>query len=266
MANPSSLLDELLREDALHLSDIFEHISSIPFECSAIEHPPPTPESQVLGDHVDWASVFARTTSVPLPSSPSTVFSDAAGPLTPVSDVTCFNEFLPSGTDDDSWMVPDGSSDGPLRFSQAHSADDPLKEFTFAYEYDAQPSLMQLATAIWSPDDNSTSSTGSASPKPSEREPGIIEDINADEPQKRAVKRRRRQDTTPRHKCEDCGNLFARKHNLVVHASTKHGGERPFVCKEPGCGHAFGRKHDLGRHHQSKHTTLGSPRHKPARQ
>ncbi|KAI0641924.1 hypothetical protein C8Q79DRAFT_986366 [Trametes meyenii] len=265
--------------------DAFEHMISIPFECSATQHFLPTPEHRpyALGDDVDWTLIFARPTSVP-PLSPPTVCSDhSVFPLTPVSDATCFDDFLPAAMDD-SWMGPNGSSDGPFRFgSTSYPADDLLKEFTFAYEYDAPPSpvcfprlfvvrfvlslyQLQLAIVVQSPDGTATSPTRPLSPDPLKRKRSVIEDIKVVEPPKRATKRRRRQDTTPRHKCEDCEKLFARKHNLVVHTNTKHGGERPFVCKAQGCGHAFGRKHDLERHHQSKHTNLGSPRRKLVRQ
>ena len=53
---------------------------------------------------------------------------------------------------------------------------------------------------------------------------------------------------------------FARSHNLKVHISTTHNGERPYECSQ--CPKAFARNHDLTRHVQSKHTSLGSPRRK----
>ncbi|KAI0760277.1 hypothetical protein C8Q74DRAFT_215911 [Fomes fomentarius] len=111
------------------------------------------------------------------------------------------------------------------------------------------------------------SPSASASPEPMEK-PKVVKrirtkaDPEAPSQQASPTKRRRRQDTTPKYPCSECDASFARTHNLKVHVSSVHKGERPNSCTHPGCDRNFSRKHDLMRHQQSKHTDLGSPRRK----
>ncbi|KAI0366868.1 hypothetical protein BV20DRAFT_1124002 [Pilatotrama ljubarskyi] len=88
------------------------------------------------------------------------------------------------------------------------------------------------------------------------------DDVEYAETKPAPAKRRRRQDTTPRYTCNECGTAFARSHNLKVHVRSVHDKVRAHACGVAGCRLSFSRRHDLTRHHISKHTDEGSPRRK----
>ncbi|KAI0642704.1 hypothetical protein C8Q79DRAFT_229323 [Trametes meyenii] len=241
-----------------------------------------------LSSYLDDIPSFLRCPSVP-PLSPSITDSDDwTSVRSPISDAVYVDDFLPFLGNPLGEQVVDEL----LQFGLDPCVTDPVKEFTFAYEHDAHPYIehdaaLELCGPGSDVEDSGpgypavtvnslaahplTDGTLSPIPNPPPSQPTLKrgrndESVEIKKPTKGPVKRRRRQDTTPCHKCGECGILFARKHNLTMHIDAKHLGKRPFLCEEGMCGQAFGRKHDLERHHQSMHTDLGSPRRKPTQQ
>lgn len=70
-------------------------------------------------------------------------------------------------------------------------------------------------------------------------------------------------DTAEVHKCDVCGETFAKTHLLREHVASTHmpDGSRPWACSHEGCGRTFGTKQQLRTHektHDRKLSTLTS--------
>ncbi|KAI0676427.1 hypothetical protein C8Q78DRAFT_19026 [Trametes maxima] len=171
-----------------------------------------------------------RSPSMP-PLLPSITDSDDwTSVWSPISDwayVDNFSPFLGHPLDEQIVDVDD-----PFQSGLDPCIADPL--ITFAYE-----NVFWQSTCRRTLSPSPNPSQGSHPQSPSKRSPSVVS-VEIKEPTKRPVKRLRRQDTTPYHKCSECGTPFVRKHNLTVHIDTKHLRKRPFFCKEEECGRRSG--------------------------
>ncbi|KAI0763068.1 hypothetical protein BD413DRAFT_616522 [Trametes elegans] len=257
---------------------------------------PLSPDSNVFDpfEPFDWSTAFSpsalsltppASSTSPLPYTPSNHLNSP--PLSPASDTTLVDTFpLPLLKDWDPSDWVDTVNEYRFTFvseaqSLSHASPTPSSGPQSGYELRPLQHASRAAAAdvhypesereVDSPYLQFDTEPTPPSPTSSIDTPGQGGDGPDDEDyvpaaatRKAPAKRRRVQDNTRQHPCDECERVFARKNNLKKHKETVHERRRPFACDVPRCGMQFGRRHDLERHHQSKHTTLGSPRRKPA--